>query len=340
MKIEDLIQRVSITRDKAILLGKNLACDGFDSRCEIGVISHAHGDHTQGLHSSLHFYGSILTSPETRDLLIADEGRSLQRWRNLIPQPYRKPFKYNDERITLYPATHILGSVKTLLEQADGTRILYTGDFRMPQRPIRANVIVIEATYGDPKMRRFYGKEFVVRQLIRLVRQEIKKGPIQIHATRGKLQEIMESLTNVDVHVPFLMPRKTCGWAMVYKQYGKNVGECLPLGTGEALEIQRSEGPYILFYTLGSKMLDFRKYFCLKISGREPQIPYKEVTKNYHVLTISDHADLKELLVFIKRTRAKLVFIDGTRDGDAPKLAREIKRRLGIEAVPQPLSYK
>jgi len=253
-----------------------------------------------------------------------------------VELPVRKPFRYKDEQIVFYPATHILGSVKILLKQADGTRILYTGDFRMPQRPPQTDVLVIEATYGDPKHIRRFGKEFPQSQLVRLVKQKIGIGPIQIHSTQGKLQEVMRLLRKQNVQAPFLMPKKVYAWSLVYKQYGKDLGECFPVESQEAEEIQRSKNGYILFFTIGSKMLNFNKYFCLKISGREPWIPFQKIAENYYSVTISDHADLSELLTFIERSGAKLVITDGSRCGASLKLADEVKRRLKKDAYSMP----
>jgi putative mRNA 3-end processing factor len=206
----------------------------------------------------------------------------------------------------------------------------------LPQRPIEVDILVTDATYGHPKFTKLFGKEFVVRQLLRLVKQRIKTVPIQIHSTQGKAQEVMELLRKNDVQAPFIMPKKMHAWASVYKSYGRKLGECIPYESTEAQEIIRSKAEYILFFTIGYKMLDFNNFFCLKISGREPSYPFQEVTKNYYTLTISDHADFNELLKFIKATRAKVVVTDGSRPGDSIKLANEIKRKLAIEAWSMP----
>lgn len=338
MQAKNLLKRVTIKRDGTIILGKFLACDGFDTGCSIGAITHAHGDHIRGLHSSLHFYRFILVSPQTRQLLIANEGQWLKRRTNLIPLPFRKIFKYNDNKISLHPATHILGSAKILLEQTDGTRILYTGDFKMPQKPVQADIVICEATYGDPRWIRLYGKEFAARQLIRLVKQKLKLHAIQIHATQGKVQEIMALLRRAGIQDPFLMPRNIYTWALVYMKYGKDLGQCIPLESEEAQEILRSKTGYILFFTIGSNILDLNKFFCIKVSGLRSLAPFQEITKNYYSITISDHADLKELLTFIEKTKARAAITDGSRPGEPQKLAREIKRRLKINAYSMPFS--
>jgi len=334
---DSLLENVTITRDRTVLLGKTLACDGFDQTCAIGAISHAHKDHTEGLHSSLHSYNAIFVSEPTRSLLIASEGRWLERRTNLVALPLRKRVKCNGQRVVLYPANHILGSVKILLERADGTRILYTGDFKMPQRPIQSDIVVTEATYGDPNSVRRFGREFPENQLIRLVRRRIASGPIQIHATQGKLQDVMRLLRRHDIQVPFLMSKNIWAWSKVYEQYGEQLGEFLRIESQEAAEIQRSRGDYILFFTLGSKMLNFNKYFCIKVSGREPSIPFQQITDKYYSVTLSDHADLSELLQFIKGTGARIVITDGSRCGLASKLAQEIKRTLKKDAYPMPV---
>ena len=74
-----------------------------------------------------------------------------------------QPARY-DERValaagiavTLRPAGHILGSATALVE-VDGSRVLFSGDLGRPHHPLllppadppRADVIVVESTYGD-----------------------------------------------------------------------------------------------------------------------------------------------------------------------------------------------
>lgn len=58
--------------------------------------------------------------------------------------------------VTLHPAGHILGSATALLE-ADGARVLFSGDLGRPEHPLvapaspppAAEVVVVESTYGD-----------------------------------------------------------------------------------------------------------------------------------------------------------------------------------------------
>jgi metallo-beta-lactamase family protein len=77
--------------------------------------------------------------------------------------PLVQPARY-DERVTvadgiavtLRPAGHILGSATALVE-VDGSRVLFSGDLGRPHHPLllppadppRADVIVVESTYGD-----------------------------------------------------------------------------------------------------------------------------------------------------------------------------------------------
>src|SRR6185503_13132984 len=66
---------------------------------------------------------------------------------------------WNGHRLSTHPAGHVLGSAMLLVE-TEGQRLLYTGDFKLspsataaPAAPPRADVLVMESTFGDPAYR-------------------------------------------------------------------------------------------------------------------------------------------------------------------------------------------
>ena len=78
---------------------------------------------------------------------------------------YGKVLKYEDEKITLIKADHILGACQVLVEDAGGIRIVWTGDFKLDGTPVvNCDVLVVEATYGSPSCRRNFGVD--VRELL------------------------------------------------------------------------------------------------------------------------------------------------------------------------------
>jgi len=117
--------------------GTRVVCDADDPDGDVNVVSHAHGDHLPEVEAT------AVCSPLTADLVTARTGRALHRT--------------TDDRVTLYPAGHVAGSRAALIDDPDGTRYLYTGDVCTRPRfylsgfdPPDADVLVVEATYGEP----------------------------------------------------------------------------------------------------------------------------------------------------------------------------------------------
>jgi len=117
--------------------GTTVVCDADDPDGDVAVLSHAHGDHwPEGAQKTA-------CSPLTAALARTRREEPLART--------------NDERIELLPAGHVAGSRAALVTDPDGTRYLYTGDVCIRSRfylagfdPRAADVLIVEATYGEP----------------------------------------------------------------------------------------------------------------------------------------------------------------------------------------------
>lgn len=117
--------------------GTRVVCDADDPSGDLAVLSHAHGDHWPDGEVS------AVCSAVTADLASA---------RREVPL-----HGIEDDRVELLPAGHVAGSRAALITDPDGTRYLYTGDCSPRGRyylegfePPPADVLVIEATYGEP----------------------------------------------------------------------------------------------------------------------------------------------------------------------------------------------
>src|SRR4051812_38645073 len=107
-----------------------------------------------------------------------------------------------DLDLTLRHAGHILGSAMLHVQRA-GQSLLYTGDFKLrtsltvaPAEPVKADVLVMESTYGQPFFR-FPPWQTVADQLVDLVNDALRAGrqPIVMGYSLGKAQEIVRILT-------------------------------------------------------------------------------------------------------------------------------------------------
>ena len=337
MDIRKLLQKVSITFDGSILLGKHVTCDSFQKGRSLAVFTHIHRNHMVGFGSSLGAFGTdVLVSVPTKDLLVAIEGKHLLRRTNFIALNWRAPHTRNEESITFYPTKHILGSSQVLVEDQEGYRIVYTGDFGLNTQPVEANILVVDATYGT--FRRNYTLSDLMEEMISLIqRQLLREQPVYLFSRTGGIQRLMGILRSEGINVPFISTSKQLKLAEVYEKYRGKIGDCLPADSMEAWEIMRREDPYVAFYPLGSRVLIADKYLKIKATAYGAPFPLYMPKKNLYVVALSDHADFNGTLEYVKRSNPKLVITDGSRsEENASLLAQALKGELEIEVRTMP----
>jgi len=328
--------KASITKKGAVLLGKNVACDSFDERRHLRVVTHAHYDHLTGLQQSLRKCQAVIMTPATRDLLTVMHNPSFQMIENVQALNYGETLTYGGETVTLHLADHILGAAQVLVEDEEGTRIVYTGDFRMCNTPIlEADVLVLEATYGSPFQVRPF-RNIVETALVSLVESALTVGPVYVFGYHGKLQEVMQILYENNVKAPFIVPDKIFHISKVCECHGMRFGKVLVAGEDEAQEIAERNEPYVAFYHMNSRRHVGYDAFRICVSGWEFSGPRRQIAPNEHIVALSDHSDFKDLLQYVSESKPKLVITDNYRVGEAKTLAREIEKRLGITAKALP----
>lgn len=329
--------KAAVTKRGAVLLGKYVACDGLDEARPLRVITHAHSDHLSGLRKSLKQCEAVITTPATRDLINVVKNPFSLAGENVKTLEYEEAFEYKTEEITLHYADHILGAAQVLVEDEEGTRILFTGDFRIPYTPIiQTDVLVIEATYGNPHRVRPFKKE-VKNALISLVETAVKQGPVYLFGYYGKIQEVMQILHEAKVGVPFIAPEKIFRVSRVCERYGMRFGSHLLLSSSEEAQSMLRHGDSLLaFYHMASRRHVNDDAFRIYVSGWEFSSPCRRIGSNEYRVALSDHSDFNGLLQYVEGSRPKMVITDNHRSGDAVVLAREIQRRLKIPAKPLP----
>ncbi len=328
--------KATVTTKGAILLGTYAACDAFDETRPLRVVTHAHYDHTIGLKQSLKKCEAVVMTPATKDLIEVLKGSTFLTAGKVKTLEYKETLMYEDERLTLHYADHILGAAQVLLEDADGTRILYTSDFRLPKSPvIEADILVMEATYGNPTRVRPF-ENMVKGMLISLVEEGLRQGPVYVFGYHGKLQEVMQILNDAKVEVPFIVPERIFHVSKVCEKHGMRLGGCL-LSSDEDAQVMVREGvPCVALYHMGSRQYVGKDAFRIRVSGWEFRKPYRKIAENEYVIALSDHSDFNGLIQYVKESKPKLVITDNYRIGDAVVLAKEIQKRLSIPAKPLP----
>ena len=323
-----------VIRNGAVLLGKYVTCDAHVKR-PVRVITHAHWDHILGFERSLKECDKVLMTPLTRDMLGVLRGKRKTSSPKIRTLAYSKPFRYKDEKVTLYRAGHIFGAAQVLL-QTKGGRILYTGDFKLPEAEIiPADILVMEATYGNPRHRRKF-KEDVEAELVSLIIDSLKKGPVWVLGYHGKLQEVLGLLHKVKLKAPVVLQDEIFKVAKAFERYGLRFGRYYsaigPLGK----RLIGGRDPFVALFHLRLEEKVPEDVVKIVLSGWEFERPVRKKGKFEYLVALFDHSDFEELLEYVSESKPRLVITDNYRVGDAPALAREIRRKLGIPAQPMP----
>ena len=209
---------IDVTGKGAVLLGAKVSCDGFHYGWPIRVQSHVHTDHMDAFDTSK---GNqlILTSEETRELLISQYDADLPYRNNLVALGSGIPYEVDGTSITLAPTGHMLGSVQVLVE-TEGMRLGYSGDFQWPtERVFEVDALVLDSTAGSPRKTRKYSQGFAEERLLELVSERLKAGPIELLAFRGTLHRAMQVLA-ANIDCPLVGSDELECELEVYRQFG------------------------------------------------------------------------------------------------------------------------
>ncbi|UCH31928.1 MAG: exonuclease [Candidatus Bathyarchaeota archaeon] len=332
--------KANVTDKGAILLGSQVACDAFEETRPLRVVTHAHADHLTGLHRSLKMCDAVVMTPATRDLISVLKGPDYLLNGNVKAINYGSPLIFNHERLILFRVDHILGAAQVLVEDAEGTRILYTGDFRFTDTPVvQSDVLVIEATYGNPWRTRNFEDE-AKQALVSMVEKGLEQGPVYVFGYHGKLQEVMQILHKARIKVPFIMPEKIRRISEVHQNHGVILHRPLYSAKREMQSTLHGGGKYVAFYHMSWRKKVGLNKFRICVSGWEFNSPCRQLSNNEYIVALSDHSDFNGLLEYVQRSNPKLVITDNYRAGYGTSLAEQIEKRLGIQAKALPIRTK
>lgn len=320
--------KATITQKGAVLLGKYVACDAFDETKPLRVVTHAHADHMIGLQQSLKTSEKILLTKATKDLIDVLRGSLFLMGGLAETLDYNRTIQHDEESITFFRADHILGAVQVLVEDAEGTRIVYTGDFRLEETPILdADILIIEATYGSPMCKRIFKKD-IKNLLITTVEEGLKQGTVYVFGYHGKLQEVMQILHEANIKVPFIVPERVFHVSKICEKHGMHLGRLMLSEEAEAKELLEKNSPCIAFHHMNTKNNIGNDSFRIIASGWEFNSPIREIADKQYVIALSDHSDFDELIEYVRHSKPKQVITDSYRVGHAQTLAKEIQKRF------------
>jgi putative mRNA 3-end processing factor len=332
-----LIKKAAVSQRGAVLLGESVACDAFDTERPLRVVTHAHADHLVGLRRSLKSCDRVLMTAATRDLVGVVNGSLPLDDSTVKLLDYSEPFEYGDERVTLLKADHILGAAQVLVEDSEGTRVAYTGDFRVDgtEPLVDCDALVVEATYGNPWFKRAFNVD-VRELLVSMVEKNLRDGTVYVFGYYGKLQEVMQILRRADVCVPFVMPERVFHVSKICEAHGMQLGDFTLSTEKEGKELLDKDLPCVAFYHMNTRNKVGLNNSRICVSGWEFRSPCKQIGEREQLIALSDHSDFNGLLEYVKLCNPKRVITDNYRVSHGVTLAKEIKKRLGIPAVAMP----
>jgi putative mRNA 3-end processing factor len=286
-----------------------------------GFISHAHTDHMAR-------HELAFCTPATAALYQRRYGARPTR-----AMPMGQPLEMGSFRLTAHPAGHVFGSAMLLVDDGH-ERLLYTGDFKLrPSRtaeaaaPPRAEVLVMESTFGDPKYR-LPPREQAVAELVGIVHRTLALGrmPVIEAYVLGKAQEVTRILT--DHGIPVVQHPLVWEISEVYEQHGCRLGEVRRL---EGPAHQVAAGAAIVApprWQKGAAIPGLRNAVRIAVTGWAID-PSFRLRRGYdYAVPLSDHADYDELIECVELVQPRVVYCT-----HGPEQFAERLRKLGHEAL-------
>ena len=277
----------------------NIHADRFVGTASTVLLTHYHRDHLYGIRRGLRC-PRVLCSPLTARLLTEIEGVDPTRVQRIGPGERRELLDGSRTMaVTGIEANHCPGSLMFLLEW-NGSRALYTGDFRLDDA-LRVklsgvpdlDLLYLDATYDDSRYK-FPSQEEAIEDVISLLRRrEGRRVYIAIY-TIGKNRVLQGAFR--EFGLPFYTTKDK---RRVYDL----------VGMGHLVTDDRNATPfrayargYLEHYFRMTK--EFRRGECLVIIPTGWAVDQPE-SPQCHYVPYSEHCDYSELQEFRKLVRAK-----------------------------------
>ena len=319
----------------AIVLGPDVACDGFVREAKARVQTHIHFDHMDRFDTSKGCQQIVLSEP-TLALLIAEFNADLPYRSNVKSVREFQSLPIGNSEVTLASSGHMLGAVQVIAKLENGMLLGYSGDFQWPlDHVIQVDALVLDSTYGSPNSVREFSQGQCEEQFAQLLRQLITRGSVHISAPRGTLHRALQVI-NEEISCPVIGSPKLSSEVEVYKKFGYTIQSLIVHPSDEAKSLLR-DGHYVRVYGTGDQSpvdLGSGSKIALSAYFTRPDTPIVEYSHRSYGVAMSNHADFEGTLEYARATNARFVVTDNTRGGKGYELARAIRQRLGIEARP------
>ena len=286
----------------------------------LAFVSHAHSDHT-GRHEK------TIATPTTLRLMQARMGD----WEGeKIPLPFGETRDFENFRLRLLPAGHVLGSAQAFVETDHGS-LLYTGDFKLRQGAsaetaahCQAETLVMETTYGLPRYV-FPPFEEVMAQILKFCIETLEENsiPILLGYSLGKAQEILASLRGAGL--PVMLHGTISKLVPIYREEGIAFTEFAEWDPAKSSDHVLLCPPT----TAGSRaMAAVKKRRVAAVTGWALDPGAIHRLRCDAAFPLSDHAGYDDLLRHVENVNPRRVL---TLHGFASEFAADLRAR-GIEA--------
>jgi len=281
-------------------------------------VSHAHSDHIAA-------HRETILSPATARLMRSRiPGKRIEHqldWHEV------RTFESGTHRwtITLLPAGHVLGSAMALI-QVEGQSLLYTGDFKLrpgpasePCQPARADVLIMETTFGRPAYV-FPPVASVLAEIHRFCREALdrQETPVLLGYSLGKSQEVLAGLA--DSGLNFSIHPQITKLTRIYEEFGQKFAPYVELSRDVS-----ARGKVVICPpgTQATKFLaDAGTLRRAVLTGWAINPSCRFRYQADAAFPLSDHADFPDLLEFARQVQPKEVL---TLHGFASDFAQSLR---------------
>ena len=291
------------------------------------LITHAHADHAR---SGCGEYWAIGASEA---ILRQRLGQGIA----LHPLAYGQQWRLGDARVSFHSAGHVLGSAQIRLE-AGGESWLVSGDYKRdadpscaPFEPVRADVLISEATFGLP-IYRWRPTHEVVAEICAWWRAAPQRPTILFGYAFGKAQRLLAELALQGVDDEILLHGAVQALMPAYCQQGVPLPPTRPVS--ELPRSQNLAGRLVIAPPSAHRsvwMKRFRDPQTAFLSGWMAVRGARQRRGHERGFVLSDHADWPGLLRSVRDSGAQQVYLT---HGQQDVLARYLREVEGLNAEP------
>ena len=314
-------------------LNQGLYCPAADAwidpPCPVkrAIITHAHADHARP------GCGEYWACDQSETILRQRLGRNIK----IHSINYGEEFRLGQAKLSLHSAGHVLGSAQVRIEVGDEVWLV-TGEYKRchdpscePFESVKCDVLITESTFGLPIYRWKSGKQ-VAREIYEWWRTETEHPSLLFCYAFGKAQRVLAELKSLGIMEEVLLHGAVETITGHYREAGVDMVPTRPIS-----ELERKDplkGRLIIAPPSAYKSPWMKRF-------KEPQTAFASGwmavrgarrRRGYERgFVLSDHADWTGLIMTIKQSEAKTIYIT---HGQEDVLARYLTEVEGLNAFP------